>query len=499
MNRSKKLVYNTAFGIINQLIGIICGFILPRAILGAYGSEINGLVSSVTQFISFISFADMGIISVVQASLYEPLYKNNYGDVSRIIISANKFFHKVAAVLILYVLVLTAVYPFAIDQKFDRKFTAALIVIISITSFLQYYFCLSYRILLSADQKDFIYLFLMSLTTLSNTVFSVVLIKFGSGIISVKLISALVFLIVPITLNLYVKKNYRLDLKLKLTEEPIKQKWNGLAQHIAFIVLQNTDVAVLTLFASLTDVSIYQVYHLVVSGIRSLISSVTTGISPLMGNLIAAEEKNKLNNFFDLYEWGFHSFATLIYMCTAVLIVPFVRVYTSKINDADYIVPIFGVILTAAYYVCSLRTPYQSLIQSAGHFKQTQTSSLIEAGINIILSLLSVIKFGLVGVAVGTLAAMLYRTIYLVFYLRKNILNRPTSAFLKNILTDLLIVLISSSITRCFNFIEISWISWLVMSIKVFLTVFLVTAIVNLIINRKMIKYLFVLLRRKLN
>ena len=42
---------NTIWNLIYQLTAVIAGFLVPRAIIGVYGSEVNGLVTSLTQFI----------------------------------------------------------------------------------------------------------------------------------------------------------------------------------------------------------------------------------------------------------------------------------------------------------------------------------------------------------------------------------------------------------------------------------------------------------------
>lgn len=73
---------------------------------------------------------------------------------------------------------------------------------------------------------------------------------------------------------------------------------------------------------------------------------------------------------------------------------------------------------------------------AAGHYKQTQWSAIIEAGINVVVSVILVFKFSLIGVAIGTLAAMAYRTVYLALYLRKNILYRKLRYFFKHLLVD---------------------------------------------------------------
>ena len=77
MSRKKKLLLNTGAGILKQLVTVICGFILPRYMLLYYGSSVNGLISSIGNFLSFISLLDMGVGAVIQANLYKPLADKN--------------------------------------------------------------------------------------------------------------------------------------------------------------------------------------------------------------------------------------------------------------------------------------------------------------------------------------------------------------------------------------------------------------------------------------
>ncbi|NJE41514.1 sugar isomerase, partial [Faecalicoccus pleomorphus] len=97
--RKKRLIYNTVSSLIFQVTTIVCGFILPRLILNAFGSNVNGLVNSITQFLGIISFLELGVGAVVQSALYKPLAENSQNDVSKIISSANKFFRRLAQLL----------------------------------------------------------------------------------------------------------------------------------------------------------------------------------------------------------------------------------------------------------------------------------------------------------------------------------------------------------------------------------------------------------------
>ena len=53
--RKIRLVRNTFSSLAFQVVTVICGFILPRLILKYYGSETNGLVSSIQQFLQIIA------------------------------------------------------------------------------------------------------------------------------------------------------------------------------------------------------------------------------------------------------------------------------------------------------------------------------------------------------------------------------------------------------------------------------------------------------------
>ena len=46
---------NTFWNLVYQLTAVVAGFLVPRATIGVYGSEVNGLVTSLTQFIGYFA------------------------------------------------------------------------------------------------------------------------------------------------------------------------------------------------------------------------------------------------------------------------------------------------------------------------------------------------------------------------------------------------------------------------------------------------------------
>lgn len=228
MNRRKKLYLNTVTALLNQLVVLVCGFVLPRYILSYFGSDANGLVTSITRFLSVISFLELGVGPVIQSNLYKPLADNDMETTSRIVVSAERFYRKIAYIFLVYIAVLVFVFP-QITQEYGSLITASLLIIISISTFAQYYFGITYQVFLNADQKVYVQSTLQIVTVILNIIISVILMKFGCGLHMVKLASVAVFVIRPIVQNVYVKKYYNINRKITYTEEPIKQKWNGFA------------------------------------------------------------------------------------------------------------------------------------------------------------------------------------------------------------------------------------------------------------------------------
>lgn len=484
-DKSRMLRLNSVTSCLLQLTTIICGFIVPRLILGAYGSETYGLVNSITQFLQIITFMEMGVGAVVQSSLYKPLADHDKVKVSAIFRSTERFFRTIAAILVGYVLFLLLFYPVFIS-KFDSIFTVILILALGANSFFQYFVGMPERLLLLADQKGYVQYCSQIILLIINTALCAFLINRGTQVYTVKFVSALVFLVGPIFLREYVRKNYSIDRKIVYSEEPIKQKWNGIAQHIAAVILDQTDVVILTVFSTLSNVSIYSVYHLVVFGMKKLFLSLMGGVQPLMGEYIAKEEKDKLRSLFDWTEWIIHTGTTMLFVCAGVLIVPFVKVYTKGVNDADYVVPVFAALITIANAGHCLRLPYNIMILAAGHYKETQHNYIIAAAMNVLISVLAVHKWGLVGVAVGTVVAMVYQTIWMAYYDSKNILDYKISGFWKHCLVDVVVAGLTVASTMPFSLRNVDYLSWALLAVEKGLVCVAIAVVVNMVFYRRM-------------
>ena len=75
--RTARFVQNTLSTALYQLTAMVMGFITPRLMILYYGSEINGLIVSVTEFLTYFKMLEAGLAASVNVALYEPLARRD--------------------------------------------------------------------------------------------------------------------------------------------------------------------------------------------------------------------------------------------------------------------------------------------------------------------------------------------------------------------------------------------------------------------------------------
>lgn len=442
-NKRERLAkYNIYSSLLYQIVMMISGIILPKLYITNFGSEAYGATTSIVQFLGYIALLEGGIGGVARAALYKPLADNDLQSISAVLEEIKHFFKIVGYIFIVYVIILACTFQNISNvEVLNWSATFFLVIAISISTFSQYFIGISYAVLLQAAQRTYVTRLISIITTILNVVTVIILIKLGCNIIIVKFVSGLVFAVGPVMQWIYVKKKIPL-IRTRRQKGALENKWTGIGQHIAYFLHTHTDVVVLTLFADLFLVAVYSVYNMVISAIQSIVSSFSTGMEALFGDMYAKKEYEPLGATFNEYETLISLMSVTLFSATIVLITPFVSLYTANITDAEYIQPVFGIILPIASILYSMRAPYHSLVIAAGHFKQTRWAAYGEAIINISISILLVKKFGLIGVAIGTVCAVAFRFIFYVFYLSKNIINRDVWFWVKRLCVNAAMVII---------------------------------------------------------
>ena len=484
--RTHKAKLNTLSTLINHLVATLCGIIVPRLMIGAFGSELYGATTSIAQFLSYIALLEGGIGRVARGALYSPLAQKDDGGISRIYHALKRFFRGIGVFFAVYAVVLAVIYyDIAEVEAISRKYTFWLVLAISFSTLVDYFFGITNMTLINADQHKYIVNLAVIGTRILNTLMIVVLISTSNELLTVKMVSSLVIIIRPLFYSRYVKKHYNLP-QVEKKDAVLKHKWNGLGQHFAYFLHTNTDIVLLTLFADLATVSVYSVYSLIAVSIRNIASSFAGGMEAELGNIVAGRETKTLRNVYRRYQCMLNMIAMILFGTAAVMVMPFVRLYTEGIRDANYIQPAFALVLILAEGVNCISLPCSTIPISANKLKQTQWGAFGEAIVNIGVSCILMQWNPLLGVAMGTLCAEVFKSLYYIVYAEKNILGRPVWKALGRFgCSVLLLAAMSLGGMRLMMEVEFAgYIDWIVWAVVAVICVAIPTVLANLAMYR---------------
>lgn len=442
--RTRQALLNTSMSFLLQIILAVSGIFLPRFFIEAYGSPVNGLVQSINQFITYMSLVEAGLGVAGTVALYKPLADNDSHEVSAIVSAAKRFYYLSGIFFVVLCVLLAAFYPMAVRKDIpDSGFVRTMILVLCVNTLVDYFYLGKYRVLLTADQRGYVVSICQIVGTVVMTVVTLLLIKLGFSAIAVKTSAAVIYVLRSLTVGFYCKKHYKnIDFDAEPKKNAFEQRWSALVHQIVSLVVFNTDVILLTLMLednALSEVSVYSTYNLVAYGILSLLSSVSSALTPSFGNIIARNEEDALRETFSGYEFVFFVLSFVANTCMLVLCYPFITLYTAKLADAAIYPrwPVVG-LFTAYGLLNSLRLPSQTMINSAGHYRQTQFSAIFEGFANLVISLLLVKKYGIIGVLAGTCIAFLFRTTDCIIYCARTFVPGTLSRTLRRIIRNLL-------------------------------------------------------------
>ena len=417
-------VLNFITGIVCQTAAAILGLVIPNMILNIYGSILNGLVSTVTQMLAYLTLVEMGLTSASLVSLYKPMAEKNYSLASAIFSAINKFYQRIALLFFLGSIGGGFIAIFLIKDDIPISTIWLVVIALAGSNFVSYWFLNKYKVLIQADDKLYVINIVQTIGYILQFVLSILIIRSNMNIAFTKGILIVTYLVEWFLLVIFCHRHLPdITFKVKPKLDAIQQRKDIFIHQVASLVLNNTDVLVLTIFApSLSLVSIYTVYAMIGNLIQRVVLSVIGVFSAKMGQLYSISEFDKVRNILSRYELIFDIALFTLYGCMAILIMPFISIYTKGVTDANYYVPLIGLLFAVYGIIRNIRLPYTELTSAAGHFKQTRILSLMEAGLNLTISLMLVSGWGIIGVLIGTISSQIYRTIHSCIYCYKKLL-----------------------------------------------------------------------------
>ena len=206
--RGKQALKNMVASLLLQVIVLLSGLILPRFILEAYGSSVNGMITSVNQFLTYLGLAEAGVGTATVVALYTPLALNQTEEVNSILSASRKFYNKSGMLFLALTLVLVGVYPFFISGQLENSLVRWMILVLAGSTLVDYFFLGKYRVLLTANQEGYVVALIQAAGTIVNMVVSIFLIYIGAGVLFVKAVATGVYMLRLVLVKIYAKRKY---------------------------------------------------------------------------------------------------------------------------------------------------------------------------------------------------------------------------------------------------------------------------------------------------
>lgn len=491
--RTVLFVHNSITMALQQVIGMVSAFIIPRVLLSVYGSEINGFVVSVAQFISYFTLVEAGISGASVYALYKPLADRNIGTINSIISAAKRFYQTSGYIFLALVCLLAGLYPiFATTLELSAVQIILVVFALGIEGVLNFFTLSKYRVLLTASQKSYIISSAQILYTLLRILLIWGLAKIGCSIVMVEVAVVFAVFVRSWILYYYTRKHFPfVDYTADPDTESIKDRWNVLYLQLTVSALWGLPTILATIFTSLVEVSVFSVYNLVINGVRGILDIFSSGLAASFGDVIVRKQRKILKETTQQFEQTYYIVITVIYSAALLLILPFIKLYTINIEDANYILPTLAFLSVFNGLLYNLKSPQGMLVISAGMYRQTRWRSSIQALIAIIAGTFGAWHWGLYGIVGGVILSNIYRDIDLLFFIPKYVTKLSYKRSLRHMSLVLFTFFISSLIWFFYPLQITSAFEWIWKGSFVTFILLLWTLVTNYYLNPKNMRNIY--------
>ena len=195
-------------------------------------------------------------------------------------------------------------------------------------------------------------------------------------------------------------------------------------------------VFVLSIFVSTAMSSVYSVYNMVFIAINSIVNTVYLSTNYKLGQTYNRDIK-KYIHVHDLFNSIFVGGMCLLMSTTYIMMPSFIKLYTKGINDIDYSYKWLPLLFCLIQIFSWSRSIAGNLISVAGRIKNAVWVSVVEAVLNLTLSIVLVNIIDIMGVVLATVIALPLKIIYNNYIGDNIILKRSIGKTVKILLVNL--------------------------------------------------------------
>lgn len=413
-SRTISSLKNSISSVITYLILTITSFVSQTFFIKILGSELLGLNGLFTNILSMLSLFELGIGSAIIYNLYKPIANDDYEEVKSLLTFYKKAYNKIMLTIMVIGLAILPFVPKIVSDD-NIPVNASVAYLLMLLSTVVSYFLTYKRSIIYAYQKEFIINIVHSIYLMILNSMQIVFLIVSKNYYIYLIIKIICQLIENIVLSIICNRLYpfikergnKLD---KHTEGKILKKVKAMIFHkIGGIVVFSTDSLIINKFLGLKIVGINSNYNLIINSINNLVCKFIEALIPSVGNLIAQKNDDKVYEVFKITRFINFWISTVTAICLVLLLNPFIKIWLGE----QYLLSMLVVIvLVVNYFQKSERYTYSTFKNSAGIWESDKHIPIIEAIVNLLVSIILANYIGLSGVYIGTIVSGLVVWLY---------------------------------------------------------------------------------------
>lgn len=488
------------YSLLASAVTAILSLVLNNFIIKIYGAEINGLVSTLTQFVSMFSILEGGFTTAALVATYEPIVKKRTDTLNDILYTIQRKMLYIGMVITAISLVAGSIYIFFLNTPLSYGRTYSLLLISVLNTSLSLCVMSKHSILLQGNNKQYIISLISLLTRIVTWFFSMVLILKGADIVLVYGTNLVNVIFTILLLKAYEKKKYPcITFSGKYVPSMIKGTNDVFLQKIASTVFSSTDLVLISVFINLASASIYNLYFSIFALISTILGAIIQSPFNSFGQMIHDEDgQAKLEKYFGIYQHMGIVVEGILLTITTVMIIPFAYVYTKDITEINYVSPILAMLLYTQIYFQMANRPFGVLLNVFGYFKMQNKQCVMSVFINILVSISFIRIWGIYSIVAGSIAGILIIVVLNIYQVYKYVISEKIFKLSLNICINYVLGLIIIMLIGVLNISINSYGQWIIMAVIVSVMVSLIYVLFSFIFEKEKTVNICIQIKEKL-
>lgn len=404
MNRNKLMVLNGVVVFVMMIANAVLGMVEISLFISKYGPSINGLIQTGNQVLSYLSLIEAGISAAFLYKMYEPLAKGKKDELSGLYTGFQKSMSQTVIKMLVISILICMIYPLFINTGTSYLLMVAIFILLSLKVILPYKVTMVPKYMLIVKEQKYKAEFISGFCRILTYSIEIMLLKyFNFPLLVVLSVGVVIALLSGLIFKYVMNSVYRdtLDLTATPNHAPKKMSKDILAHNLSAMVFNSTDNIIISAFGSLSMVTIYSSYNMVLGQVVELATKFLDGATASFGIKIANKDTNSYGLYREMLSSGYWM-STIITSVFFVMINDFVYLW---IGDR-FILNKFDVALFTIIMLCGIVSPCIQVVRNAsGLYKESRDFTIMQSVLNLVLSIILVPKMGITGALIGTTIA----------------------------------------------------------------------------------------------